>query len=286
VAVHGRCRKERQLGRSTTLWIAALAATIAAAAWQRRSGPSYPHRTQIPLADAVVPLTLPRSHPTTSAAPVVVPARGGVEGGTLLWRRYPTTEPFAAVPLRRRGGTLEADLPAQPPAGKVEYYLELTAGAERVRVPAGAGETVTLRFVGPVPAIVLIPHIAVMFLAMLLGARAGLAAAFESGRHGSLALATLAALTLGGLILGPITQKYAFGAYWTGVPFGWDFTDNKSLVAWVGWVVAAIAVLQRRHAARWLVALAALVMMAAYAVPHSLRGSQLDYTRAVRVGPR
>jgi hypothetical protein len=210
---------------------------------------------------------------------VAAPAPRGVAAGALLWRRYPTDEPFAALPLRAAGGTLSAELPAQPRAGKVEYYLELTAGGGTARVPPRGGETVILRFHGPVPPLALIPHITVMFLTMLLGVRAGLAAAFEAGRHQALTLVTLAALTLGGLILGPLTQKHAFGAYWTGVPFGWDFTDNKALVAWIGWAVAAFAVSRRLRSARWLIVLASLVMIAAYAVPHSLRGSQLDYTR-------
>jgi hypothetical protein len=267
------------VAKSFTLWIAAFAVTAVAAAWQRRSGPSYPYLTQISLGGAVARVSLPRSHPTASAARVAVPAPREGAAGTLFWRRFPTDEPFAALPLNHEGRALVAELPAQPPAGKVEYYLVLAGGAGVVRVPPGAGETVILRFVGPVPAGVLIPHIAVMFLAMLLGVRAGLAAAFETARYQGLTVATLATLTLGGLILGPITQKYAFGAYWAGVPFGWDFTDNKSLVAWIGWVAAALAVVRRRQSARWLVVLASVVMIAAYAVPHSLRGSQLDYTR-------
>jgi hypothetical protein len=257
--------------------------TVVAAAWQRLSGPSYPYRTRIALGGGSVRISLPKTHVTGASARVSVPAPGGA-GGTIWWRRFPTAEPFAALPLRAAGGTLSAELPAQPPAGKVEYYLELTAGGGSVRVPSGAGETVILRFHGPVPGTALIPHIAVMFLAMLLGVRAGLAAAFEDGRHPSLTVVALATLTLGGLILGPITQKYAFGAYWTGVPFGWDFTDNKALVAWIGWAVAAVAVLRRWRGARWLVVLASFVMIAAYAVPHSLQGSQLDYTPKPSVG--
>ena len=38
-------------------------------------------------------------------------------------------------------------------------------------------------------------------------------------------------LAVGGFILGPLVQNYAFGELWTGVPFGWDLTDNKTLIA-------------------------------------------------------
>ena len=41
------------------------------------------------------------------------------------------------------------------------------------------------------------------------------------------------------MILGPLTQYYAFGALWTGFPFGIDLTDNKTLIALIGWIIAA-----------------------------------------------
>ena len=36
-------------------------------------------------------------------------------------------------------------------------------------------------------------------------------------------------------------QKAAFGAYWTGFPFGYDLTDNKTVLMWLAWVLAALA---------------------------------------------
>jgi hypothetical protein len=93
----------------------------------------------------------------------------------------------------------------------------------------------------------------------------------------------LVGITAGGLVLGPIVQEHAFGAYWTGWPFGEDLTDNKTLATWLAWVVAVFVLGRRRdpgdRTARCTVVAAAAVMIAAYLVPHSLRGSQLDYGR-------
>ena len=266
------------MARSSKLWTAAVVVMLAAAVWQWRSGPSYPYRTKVALGGLEMLVSLPRSHSTASPARVAVQGPHARGAGTLHWRCFRSDGPYAAPPLRPEGGELAAELPDFPPAGKVEYYVDLTDGSDSIRIPHAAGATVVLRYLGPVPAAVLIPHIAVMFLAMLIGVRAGLAAALDTPEHRTLAAVTLAGLTLGGLILGPITQKYAFGAFWTGVPFGWDLTDNKTLVMWTGWAAAGVALARHRHVSRWLVVLAAALMVTVYVVPHSVRGSALDCT--------
>jgi hypothetical protein len=215
--------------------------------------------------------SLPRSHVTTSGAPIAVPA--AAPAGVLHWRRFPLDEPYRAVPLVRAGDTLRAVLPAQPAAGKVEYFLELH-GRDTLRVPAA--ETVVLRYRGEVPASALVPHVLLMFLSMLVALRAGLGAAL--GRDEPwLAWATLAGFTVGGMIFGPIVQKHAFGAYWTGVPFGWDLTDNKTLIMWLAWLAAVLVPTARPRARRTLVVAAAVLTIVVYLIPHSVQGSQLDY---------
>ncbi len=261
---------ERGVARSSKLWIVALALTVAALGWQWRSGPSYPYRTEVALGRAAMPVSLPRSSSTVFTARVTVPARDARVSGTLYWRRFRAGGPFEALPLQSEGGELAAVLPGLPPGGRVEYYVELRVGAEPVRIPSTAGETVILRYHGQMPADVLIPHIAVMFLAMLVGLRAGLAAAVGAPEHRSLAVITLAALTLGGFMLGPVAQKYAFGAFWTGVPLGWDLTDNKTLLMWIGWAAAVVAGARRWRGSRWVIVFATAFMLAVFLVPHSV----------------
>jgi hypothetical protein len=119
--------------------------------------------------------------------------------------------------------------------------------------------------------------------AMLVGVRAALAAVVGRPEARRYAWVTVVGITLGGLVFGPIVQKAAFGAYWTGWPLGTDLTDDKTAVMWLAWVVAVVVLARRKSAAdpipRATVILAAVVMVAVYLVPHSLRGSQRDYQR-------
>lgn len=263
---------------AAVLWLAALLLMIAAAAWQRLTGPTHPRRGRSVVAGQDVRWRLLRSSVSGEPFMVSVPAPPGVSGA-VHYRRYPLDEPFRDLVMMREGGALVGLLPSQPPAGKLEYFVTLDTPAGSVRIPDG--EPIVMRFKGDVPAGILIPHVVVMFFAMLVGLRSALAALLARPEAMRYAWVALVGITLGGLVLGPIVQKYAFDAFWTGWPFGGDLTDNKTAAMWLAWVVALFVLARRPDPAdgwaRTSVVLAALVMIAVYLVPHSLRGSQLDY---------
>ena len=91
-------------------------------------------------------------------------------------------------------------------------------------------------------------------------------------------LATLGMLALGGLVLGPLVQKAAFGAYWTGWPFGHDLTDNKMAVAVLAWAIAALG-MRAGRSGRVAILAAFAVTLVVFAIPHSTWGSELDWSR-------
>lgn len=265
------------------LWAAAFLVMAGAAVYQRLTGPTYPMRVSFEAGGQRHAARLVRSGTSGEEARVEVPRPGEGWTGRLEWRRYPTDDPYAAVTLTVDDGRLVGLLPTQPPAGKVEYRVVLEGPSGAVRLPAaGAGDPV-LRYKDAVPALALVPHVVVMFLAMWLGVRTGLGALLGRPDTRRLAWMTLGGLTLGGLVLGPIVQKYAFGAFWTGWPHGQDLTDNKALVTWLAWLVACLVLGLRGGRAgkrgRVAVGLAVLVMLVVYLIPHSLRGSELDYER-------
>ena len=133
-----------------------------------------------------------------------------------------------------------------PMAGKLEYRVELCEGRRpRRRSPPGAAVT---RFKGDVPAWILVPHVAAMFFGMLFSTRAAMAAAVRRRHAATWGYLTVALLVIGGFVLGPVVQKLAFGEYWTGIPWGYDLTDNKTLIAGVAWILAALQLRGGRQA--------------------------------------
>jgi len=265
---------------SGILWVLAATIMFLAADYQERTGPTKEFKGTFEVGGESYEYALNRSGNTDADAPIQVPYPGQEVTGKVFYKRYPTDQPFTEVALEPLGGEFLALLPVQPAAGKLEYYVILDTPQGNIRIPEG-DETLIMRYKDPVPLRFLVPHVICMFLALLIGVRTALGAFFLPRGVDRLAWTTLTLMTLGGMILGPIVQKHAFGAYWTGFPFGYDLTDNKTLIMWIVWVGVAILLWKRPSPKDWLVrsgiVLAAAIMLAVYVIPHSLRGSELNY---------
>jgi hypothetical protein len=269
----------RPKAQSLLFWILAVVITLASAHYQRVTGPTHSIADTVQFGESMVTYTFARTHGGEGGAPVAVSVDDPGVTGTLVWRRYPTGEPWTQTAMRREGHQLVAQLPHQPPAGKVEYYVHLNGNDRGLMLPAD--RAVILRYKGAVPDAILLPHILLIFAAMLLSTRAGLEALTRCGKTSSY-VAWAAGLTLvGGMIFGPLVQYYAFGAPWTGVPLGWDLTDNKTLIAMIGWAAAFVATRRNRPARGWVLG-ASILMLVIYLIPHSVLGSQLDYTKVAQ----
>lgn len=261
--------------RPVLLWILAVLITLASAYYQRVTGPTYDLCGEVTIGDNTYSYRFERSHGGDGDQPIFFLAADTTISAVLFHKRFQLAEPFTKIPMMRHGDTLIGYLPHQPPAGKLEYYLEVTHSSGTTIVPSD--NAVVTRFKGGVPATVLAPHVILMFVGMLLSARTGLEVLSPTGRTRRYTFWTTVILCVGGLILGPIVQKYAFGALWTGVPFGWDLTDNKTLIACLGWIAALVA--HRKNSfPRWWVVGAAVLTLIVFLIPHSTLGSQLDYS--------
>lgn len=257
---------------SKALWTIALLVTLASAVYQRMTGPTYPVSGHVVLGGSDIEYRLDRSHDTTADQVVRVETPDAGVLGEMQWRRFPSSDAYTTVPLTRTTDALEGRLPRQPPGGKLEYQVRLVRGPEVVVIPPNAAVT---RFKDPVDIYILIPHVFAMFMGMLWSTRAGLAA-ITGGATRTLTWTALALLVVGGFVLGPVMQFQAFGEWWTGVPFGFDLTDNKTLIAVAFWMFAAWRV-RSGSPARLQVMLASLVTLVVFAIPHSVWGTQINW---------
>ncbi len=256
-------------------WLLALSITLSAAVYQRLTGPTYPLRGEMVIDNYVFKYKLERSHGGSDDQKIQIQASAAVDSVVLNYKRYKVEEPWNARAMKYTGANYKGYLPHQPPAGKIEYFIKIYVNSGEYLLP---GDTaIVTRFKGDVPASVLIPHILFMFIAMLLSNLAGLEALQNSDNLKKTAYLTTLLLFAGGMVLGPIVQNYAFGAYWTGIPFGFDLTDNKTLLAMAGWIAASAALFLSKKSARVWVLGAAIILLMVYSIPHSMMGSELNY---------
>jgi hypothetical protein len=247
--------------------------TSLALIYQSRTGPTKPLRVELWLNDEqVYMLKLPRSHGGSTNCLIEINIPDNTVSADLVYRRYPTSEEWQRVAMVRVADKLAAFLPNQPPAGKLEYYIIFTQGVKATRLPVA--DQAIIRFRGDVPAGIILPHVIFIFAAMFLSNLTLFLALFGFRQYRVFGWITLGTLIVGGLVFGPIVQKYAFGQFWTGFPNGMDLTDNKTLIAFVFWLIAVLANLRKSR--RYLTVLAAIIMVVIFSIPHSAKGSELD----------
>ncbi len=242
------------------------------------TGPTYPKKETVTLNGKQYNLKLLRSHGGNDDADIILNIGDKSVKANLFWKPYPPVaeDDWTKVTFtnaQKDGKSVkQAKLPHQPPAGKLMYYIALTDRNETKYL--NKENPVIIRFKGKVPAYILIPHIIFMFAAMFLANVSGLFAAFNMPQYKRYTGITLLLITAGGMILGPAVQKYAFLEYWAGVPYGWDLTDNKLLIAFIAWFIAFL--INRKKENRMSVITASLITIIIFSIPHSMFGSELN----------
>ena len=258
---------------SVLLWVLAFLLTAFIFVYQRMTGPTYPVRGKEIFNGTEIGYFLLRSFTNDKGdMPVRITTADKTVTAFLNYKRYKTDDPWTEIQMTRNGETLAAEIPGQPAAGKIEYSIRVNINGKNFIL--NKGKSVVIRFKGPVPSVFLILHIIFMFFSIFFALRTCMEALRKEGNYYWLVNWTLGIVFIGGMILGPIVQKYAFGDFWTGFPLGYDLTDNKVLIAVIAWLMAFFL----KKKSKWWVVVAAVVMLVIYLIPHSVLGSELDYS--------
>jgi len=273
--------------KAILFWSIAFIITAISTVFQKMTGPSYPKSGTISFEGKTISYKLERNHSSSSNCPVEIKTGDSSIRGTLKWRsNYKELDPFDSTEMSGNE-TLKAELPAQAPLKKLQYFVKLHKGnsvqgttsvnapsqfipstmVASVMLPAEA--PVIIRFKGNVPSIILILHIFAMFFAMMLSTRTALEIFQEKPNIKPYAFWTAVSLFIGGFLLGLLMNFFAFNQIWFGIPFGNDITANKTLIAIAGWGLAYFMI-KKDAAPKLFACLAALIMFIVYSIPHSV----------------
>jgi hypothetical protein len=207
-----------------------------------------------------------------------------------------TTNPPArveAVTIPGHNLVYRVSVPNQGRGSEFSYrfQMENTAGQILATIPAEISKEkpnrLWFRFEGRRSLVLLVAHILGMFGSFLLMVIV-LLTAFEDVKNqavkirlGKQTLWATVILFLGTFPLGMWLEYQVYGTYWTGIPFGRDRTDSKTLIIFLYWLIMLYllkgSALSRNPrgdivgpaAARWVAIIGVLLSLALYLVPHS-----------------
>ncbi|MGQ9846238.1 MAG: hypothetical protein ACUVQP_01870 [Bacteroidales bacterium] len=201
------------------IWILAAIITVAAAVFQRITGPTYPLKGTKVIAGQKIKYKLNRSAEIAKNVIITAPVINDYQA-FLVFKKYKTNDSLTYQPMKFENQQWVGHLPPLPAAGKYIYNVYYQHIKNTNQWLTLSNKDVVIRFKGKVPTWILILHVIFMFSAMLFSNFTGILTISKNIHSDFWAKITLVFLIIGGFIFGPIVQKYAFGAFWTGFPFG------------------------------------------------------------------
>lgn len=170
------------------------------------------------------------------------------------------------------------EIPFHPFATKYDYVFRLGLTDGRQLELKKNDAPMTVRFRGEVPAWLLGLHILGMFFGFLIICLSAFAVADFLRSRGDAApverfgLWGWIIMLIGGIPLGFLMNRYAFGPIWEGWPFGADVTDNKTQIALVLYGIALLTFnLKKAHrVSGWIIVAATAAVFIVFVIPHSI----------------
>ncbi len=251
------------------IWVISVLVTLAGMVFQRISAPSFPLSVEVVHQKQTLTSVMGRSNVGVDNQRLVVEGVHGDWTGELLWRSFEKRGVFRREPMRNLGNMMVGELPLQTRGTRVEYRIEVAADGGVVRVPSHG--TVLTRFKGATPFWVALGHVLLIYCGLLFAVRAGMEALTLGGGARRFALVSLLAFLFGGLVFGMLMKSFAYGRFWGGIPFGFDGTDNKTIVLLLAWSLPLI-LNQLGRRSRGLILTASLLTLLTFFLPHTVLG--------------
>ena len=118
--------------KKISIWVLSVLLALGAMIYQRSTGPTYEYKGNLALNGEKYKYELLRSQETTQGAKIELPYLENAEyTATLHYKRYQTNDSITSLAFQLdEDGKYIAQLPVQPAAGKMEYFIEGSINAE------------------------------------------------------------------------------------------------------------------------------------------------------------
>ena len=127
--------------------IIAFIITISAGYYQRLTGPTHPLNVTLEWEGTIISGKLTRNHGEESNQPIEITVPDTSISAVLVYRRFNTGDEWIGMKMVRENDILHGSLPHQPPAGKLEYFIQFKKGDDFEILPQD--RMVVTRFTRP-----------------------------------------------------------------------------------------------------------------------------------------
>jgi hypothetical protein len=239
--------------------------------FQRITGPTYPIRGSINTKDSLIKFKFLRSCTLGEDCKIIF---NGKIDGYILYKKYKVDEKYTKIDFNFDGKISYVNLKLNlPKASKIEYDVFVKKLNDYIKIN---DKPIVLRFKGYVPSYILIPHIIFMYLFFFITTYIFLRINLTNQIDKKLFYISLSFLIFGGFIFGPFVQYYAFDVFWSGFPFGYDLTDNKTLLTLLVYFLPLHSMIKNKNI-KMNFNIAYLLTTIVYLIPHSMYGSEYKF---------
>ena len=128
--------------RTFLIWTASVLLTLGLAVYQESTGPTKPVSGSAAVGGTAFDYKLLRTHGGEGGLPVILRVEDPAVEGEVVWRRYPTQEPWRVIPLVRKGFFLDAQTlsPHSFSGRNARYKRESLAHERYLREYHGTGQ--------------------------------------------------------------------------------------------------------------------------------------------------
>lgn len=231
------------------LWIAAFIITFLIGFIQNRTSPNYPISGTIGIEGQRVSYLLKKIHRDGGDYRISIRTDSKELNGIINWNIRKDSINWHIDTMRYNNESLSAVIPGQIAQTEITYSIILNYYGKEYFLPNN--ETVTVRFLGPVPLSILIHFYLTLFIGILLAVRAGLEFFNNKPRLRLYSIFTLISFFSCALIFAPVQKAYEMGVIGKTVPPIERIFDFWLILFVLIWITCLVLISNVKNPRKW-----------------------------------
>ena len=245
--------------QSFILWIVAVIITFLIGFIQNRTSPEYPISGTIGIEGQKVSYLFKRIHRDKTDYEILLRTDNKELNGIVKWKVEKEAGNWNIDTMQYYNEILSAAIPRQNALTEVDYKIVLSHKGKVYFLPKN--EVVKVKFLGPVPASIVIHYFLTLFVGILLAVRAGLEIFKNKPKLRLYSIFTLISFFSCAMIFAPVKKAYELGVIGRAVPPIGEIFEAWLILLVIIWVMNLILISYTKNSKMWVIIFSALTIL-------------------------